>query len=106
MLGEAFGVKAVGRRGGGVLPDLGLGVYERGIREVCQVPEKSMGPVLGMADVFVSALWVFIERTYLDWVNIGFGNTHRVDFLSRKGELNNEHLELETEKMINGTFRG
>ena len=24
LLGEAFGVKAVGRRGGGVLPDLGL----------------------------------------------------------------------------------
>ncbi|CAG8170485.1 unnamed protein product [Penicillium nalgiovense] len=47
LLGEAFGVKAVGRRGGGVLPDLGLGIYERCIREVCQSPEKSVESVLG-----------------------------------------------------------
>lgn len=44
LLGEAFGVKAVGRRGGGVLPDLGLGVYEA--YERCRVPEKSMEFVL------------------------------------------------------------
>jgi hypothetical protein len=105
LLGEAIGVKAVGKRGGGVLPDLGLGVYERGIREVCQVPEKNMESVLGKADVFVSALCLLIEMTYLGWVNIGFSNTHRMDLLSRKGELNNELLELEREKKINRSLR-
>lgn len=41
LLGEAFGVKAVGRRGGGVLPDLGLGVYERCTRCVSSPREKA-----------------------------------------------------------------
>lgn len=41
LLGEAFGVKAVGRRGGGVLPDLGLGGYERCTRYVSSPREKA-----------------------------------------------------------------
>mgnify|MGYP006950199582 FL=1 len=41
--GEAFGVKAVGRRGGGVLPDLGLG-YTREVYEKCvKCQRKALG---------------------------------------------------------------
>ena len=45
---RSFGVKAVGRWSGGVLPDLGLEVYERntGVSGL----EKSMEPVLGKSD--------------------------------------------------------
>lgn len=60
LLGEAVGVKAVGRRGGGVLPDLGLGVYERYTRYVSSPREKAWSLCwVRQTHVFVSALCLF-----------------------------------------------
>lgn len=60
LLGEAFGVKAVGTRGGGVLPDLGLGVYERYTRYVFSPREKEWSLCwVRQTHVFASALYLF-----------------------------------------------
>lgn len=60
LLCEAVGVKAVGRRGGGVLPDLGLGVYERYTRDMSSPREKAWSLCwVRQTNVFVSALCLF-----------------------------------------------